>query len=413
MTRFVIVGGGTAGASAAFALREAGFEGEIVLIGAEAWAPYQRPSLSKEYLRGEQPLAELQVRPAEDYARLGIDRRPGQRAVSVRARDHLIGLASGEEVRYDRLLVATGARARSLEVPGADLPGVVRFRTVDDADEVRSRARSGGRALVVGFGFIGCEVAASLRMLGLDVVAVEAGDVPLAAVLGEEVGAVLGAFHRERAVGLVTGDSIVAFEGAGKLQRARTRQGRLIACDVAIVGIGAIVEGQLLAEAGAAMAHGVRVDAACRTSLPDVYAAGDVTQMAHPVLGAAHVEHWNNAYRQGRAAALSMLDREPTFDYVYSFWSDQYDHSVEYVGLADASDRLAVRGRLEDRRFLGSYLRDGRLRAAVGIDRGGDPEDKLRGGELKKCVQLIRSQAHLDPARLADEGCSVFAAAAT
>jgi 3-phenylpropionate/trans-cinnamate dioxygenase ferredoxin reductase component len=226
--------------------------------------------------------------------------------------------------------------------------------------------------------------------------------VPLARVLGEEVGGVLRDIHRDKGVELVLEDSIAAFEGAGRVEQVRTRKGRVLECELVIAGIGISPNSELLAVAGAAVDNGVLVDERCRTSLPDVYAAGDVANHRHPIFGRLRVEHWNNGYQQGRFAARSMLGETGPYDYLHSFWSDQYEHLLEYVGFS-AGEPVVFRGRSEDRKFLGFYLKDGVVRAAVGLDRGGDPEDPKIDGELKAVAGLIRDRVVVDPAKLANE----------
>ena len=334
------------------------------------------------------------------------------RATAIDARQKLVELESGERVTYDRLLVATGGRNRTLAVPGADLAGVFQLRTVEDCDRIRAAIERGRRAVVMGFGFIGSEVAASFRQLGVEVAAVEGSRVPLARVLGEEVGRVLAGIHRDKGVELITEDSVEAFEGSGRVERVRTRKGRVLECDMVVAGIGIVPNTELLATAGAHVDNGVLVDERCRTSLPDVFAAGDVTNHLHPVFGRVRVEHWNNGYQQGQAAARSLLGGEQPYDYIHSFWSDQYEHSIEYVGFAPGWDRLAFRGRPESRKFLGFYLERGIVRAAVGLNRGGDPEDPKVEGELKAAVTLIRNRTPVDPATLADEAVDLSGLAA-
>jgi len=226
---------------------------------------------------------------------------------------------------------------------------------------------------------------------------------PLARVLGGEVGDVLGAIHREKGVDLVLGDSVAAFEGSGRVERVRATSGRLIECDFVVAGIGIVPNTELVAAAGARVDNGVLVDEHCRTTLPDVYAAGDVTNHQHPIFGRLRVEHWNNGFQQGKAAARAMLGGARPYDYLHTFWSDQYEHMIEYVGFAKSWDRLVFRGRPETRKFLGFYVKDGLVRAAVGINRGGDPEDPRTDGELKSVVSLIRDRLKVQPARLADE----------
>jgi 3-phenylpropionate/trans-cinnamate dioxygenase ferredoxin reductase subunit len=401
--RIVIIGAGLAGATAAVTLREEGFAGEIQLIGAESELPYNRPPLSKGYLRGEEQFADQLVKAADYYTQQRIELRLGVRATAVSPLQRGVDLEGGERIVYDRLLVATGGRNRTLSIPGGDLDGILQLRTVDDCNRIRAAARRSRRAILVGFGFIGCEVAASLRQLGLEVAAVEGHRVPLERVLGEEVGRVLAAIHRDNGVELVLADSVAGFEGSGRVERVRTKRGRILDCDFVVAGIGIVPNSELLAVAGAAVNNGVLVDERCQTSLPDVYAAGDVANHLHPLFGRVRVEHWNNGDRQGRAAAGSMLGGEQPYDYLHSFWSDQYEHVIEYVGFATGWDRLVFRGRLESRRFLGFYLKDGTVRAAVGLDRGGDPEDPKADGELKTVANLIRQHVAVDPVRLMDE----------
>ena len=400
----MIVGAALAGASAAAALREGGFDGEIILIGAEKQMPYNRPPLSKGYLRGQDRFEDQLVNPAAYYPEHRVTLRLGVRAEAVDPTRKVVALERGEEVRYDRLLVATGGRNRTLAAPGAELPGIFQLRTVEDCDRIRAAATPGRRAVVIGLGFIGSEVAASLRQMGIEVTAVEGHPVPLARVLGPEVGGVLAGIHREKGVELVLEDSVAAFEGAGRVERVRTKKGRVLECDFVVAGIGIVPNAELLAAAGATVDNGVLVDEHCRTSLPDVYAAGDVANHLHPVFGRLRVEHWNNGDRQGRAAARAMLGGSEPYDYLHSFWSDQYEHVVEYIGFAAAWDRLVFRGDPASRRFLGFYLKDGVVRAAVGLDRGGDPEDPKGGSELAVVAGLIRDRVPADPARLADEG---------
>ena len=282
------------------------------------------------------------------------------------------------------------------------MEGIFQLRTVGTATGSVPPPRR-RRVVVVRLGFIGSEVAASLRQLGLEVAAVEGHPVPLARVLGEEVGKVLADIHRENGVDLALGDSVAAFEGGKRVERVRTKNGRRLECDLVVAGIGIMPNSELLAASGAGVDNGVLVDERCRTSLPDVYAAGDVANHLHPVFGRLRVEHWNNGYQQGRAAARSMLGREQPYDYLHSFWSNQYDHVIEYVGFAARWDRLVFRGRPESRKFLGFYLNEGIVRGAVGLNRGGDPDDPKEDGELKAVASLIRNRVPVDPARLASE----------
>ena len=399
----VIVGASLAGGTAAATLREEGFDGDIVLIGAESQLPYSRPPLSKGYLRGQDRFDDQLVKPASYYAEQRIQLKLGVRATAIDPKQKLVELEGGERVVYDRLLVTTGGRNRTLTVPGANLSGVFQLRTVQDCDRIRAAVAPGRRAAVIGFSFIGSEVSASLRQLGVEVVAIEGARVPLARVLGDEVGQVLAAIHREKGVELITEDSVDALEGTGRVARVRTRKNRVFECDLVVAGIGIVPNAELLAAAGAQVDNGVLVDEYCRTSLPDVFAAGDVTNHLHPIFGRLRVEHWNNGYQHGRAAARSLLGRTEPYDYIHTFWSDQYEHVIEYVGFAASWDRVVFRGRPESRKFLAFYLKDGIVRAAMGLDRGGDPEDPKGESELKAAVDMVRTRASIDPRKLGDE----------
>ena len=407
--RFVIVGAALAGGSAAAALREGGFEGEITLIGAEKQLPYNRPPLSKGYLRGQDKFEDQLVNPAAFYTEQRIGLRLGVRATAIDPGRKLVALEGGETVPYDRLLVTTGGRNRTLTTPGGQLPGIFQLRTVEDCDRIRAAATPGRHAVVIGLGFIGSEVTASLRQMGVEVTAVDGNPVPLARVLGPEVGAVLAAIHREKGAELVLEDAVAAFEGAGRVERVRTKKGRVLACDFVVAGIGIVPNTELLAAAGAKVDNGVLVDEHCRTTLPDVYAAGDVANHLHPLFGRLRVEHWNNGYQQGRAAARAMMGGPEPYDYLHTFWSDQYEHTIEYVGFAADWDRLVFRGEPTSRKFLGFYSKDGIVRAVVGLDRGGDPEDPKNESELRAAARLIRERVRVDPARLGDESANLRA----
>jgi 3-phenylpropionate/trans-cinnamate dioxygenase ferredoxin reductase subunit len=318
-----------------------------------------------------------------------VDLALATRATRIDSRTKRVMLESGDDLRYDRLLVATGARNRSIGVPGAQLEGVFQLRTLDDSNRIRAAARPGTRAAIVGMGFIGCEVAASLRQLGVEVTAIAPGNGLLASLLGDEVGAELTKIHREHGVQLLLDDAVTSFAGYQRIERVHTRRGVTIDCDFAVVAIGVVPNIELLAEAGADIQNGVLVDELFRTSLPDVYAAGDIANVDHHSFGRSRVEHWNNAFHQGQSVALSMLGECKPYDYVHTIWSDQYEHSIEYVGYAPRWDRVTFDGTLASRRCLAFYLREGRLQAVMGLNRGGDPEDATRESELKTYIPLI------------------------
>src|SRR6516162_2868964 len=394
----VIIGGGLAGGNAAATLREEGFPGPVVLISREPGIPFGRPPLSKTYLRSEEDLSGWYVRPAGWYADHDVELRCGAVA-AVEPHAHTITLDSGEELGYQKVLVATGGRNRRLGIPGAGLPGIHYLRTVAECDAIKREARPGRRAVVVGMGFIGSEVAASLTQLGVEVTTVFPGRVPLARVLGGEVGALIGAIHRANGVELLPGEQVAAFEGNERLEAAVTATGHRIPCDFAVAGIGIQPD---IPAVPVAQENGILADELCRASEPDVCVAGDVANQLHPRFGRVRVEHYNNAEKQGAAAARSMLGSTAPYDYLYSFWSDQYEHKIEYVGHVTTWDEFVVRGSLELREFVGFYLVDGVVRAAVGLDRGGDPELDL-DGEMAACARLVSARARPAPAVLADD----------
>src|SRR5438094_6344568 len=281
--RIVIIGAGLAGATAAVTLRDEGFDGEIQLIGAERQLPYNRPPLSKGDLRGEERREDQLLIPPGMYAEKSIRLGLGTRATAIDATKKHVEVEDGERIAYDRLLVATGGRNRSVSIPGAELDGVLQLRTVEESDRIRARAQRGRRAVVVGLGFIGSEVAASLRQLGVEVTALASDRAPLARVLGEEVGEVLAAIHREKGVELVLGDSVAAFEGLGRVERVRATSGRVVECDFVVAGIGVVPNIELLAAGGARGDNRGRVEEHFRPSLPACDAGRDVAHHHHPI----------------------------------------------------------------------------------------------------------------------------------
>src|SRR3989442_3555435 len=389
------------GGVAARTLREAGYDGPLVLIGHEPTPPFGRPPLSKTYLRGEETLEGWMVAPEQWYEDNHVHRVHAT-ATRVDTDMHQIQLQEGEPVTFDRLLITTGGVNRTLEIPGADLPGVHQLRSVSESDAIKQDARRDSRAVVVGMGFIGSEVAASLTQMGVHVAAVLPGASPLESVLGPEVGQVMAGIHRDAGVELHSGDEVVRFEGGQRVERAITRQGRRLECDFAVVSVGIRPAVDALASSGVAVDNGVLVDEDCRTNISGVFAAGDVASHHHPLFGRIRVEHYNNAEKQGAAAARAMLGIGAPYAYVHTFWSDQYDLKLEYVGHVRKWDQFIVRGSLDERKFLGFYLADGVLKAAVGVNRGGDPELDQQG-EMAAAARLVAKRARPDPKALADE----------
>jgi 3-phenylpropionate/trans-cinnamate dioxygenase ferredoxin reductase component len=397
----VIVGGGKAGGTAAATLRDEGFEGPLVLISREPGIPFGRPPLSKTYLRSEEELDGWYVKPADWYQANDVELRT-ESVVAVDPAAHTLALGSGQQLDYQKLLLATGGRNRRLRIPGAELPGIYYLRTVADCDAIRREAAAGRRATVVGMGFIGCEVAASLTQLGVGVTAVFPGTNPLERVLGTQLGALLSALHRANGVRLLAGAQVAAFEGAERLEAVVTADGERVACDFAVVGVGIDPEVPAVAGASIAQDNGILVDERCRTGAADLYAAGDVANHLHPVLGRIRVEHYNSAQHHGAAAARSMLGSADPFGYLHNFWSDQYEHTLQYVGHATSWDDFVVRGSLQEGKLVGFYLVAGVVQAAVGFDRGGDPEWEP-DSEMAACARLVASRARPDRGRLTDE----------
>jgi 3-phenylpropionate/trans-cinnamate dioxygenase ferredoxin reductase subunit len=398
----VIVGGGLAGGNAAATLREEGFSGRVVLIGHESGVPFGRPPLSKTYLRSEEGLDGWYVRPADWYDDHDIERLIGPNVLAVDPATHSVTLDSGRTLEYQKILIATGGRNRPLGLPGAGLDGIHYLRTVAECDAIKREAGAGRRAVVVGMGFIGCEVAASLTQLGVSVTAVFPGAAPLERVLGQEVGDVFSAIHRDHGVELSAGEQVVAIEGSEQAETVVTGGGVRMACDFVVVGIGIEPVSPLFLGASVARSGEIDVDERCRAAQPDVYAAGDVANQLHPIFGRVRVEHFNNAEKQGRAAARSMLGATDPYDYIHTFWSDQYEHKLEYVGHAEKWDDFVVRGSLAERKLVGFYLVEGQIRAAMGLDRGGDPELDT-DGEMAACARLVAQRATPSRAQLVDE----------
>jgi 3-phenylpropionate/trans-cinnamate dioxygenase ferredoxin reductase component len=391
---FVVVGASLCGATAVATLRAEGFDGAIVLIGAEDHPPYERPPLSKEYLRGEDPLERILVRPSEWYAEQDVQIRFGTRVTQLDADERAVVLAGGERIAFDTLLVTTGGRNRKIDAPGSELPGVFDLRDLGDADRIREAVAEGARVACVGMGFIGAEVAASLRTMGCDVTVVEIFETALYRVLGGEIGRALEAIHRDHGVTMHFNDVVARFEGDGRLERVVTNGGRSIDADVAIVGVGTEPAVEILAGTGLDQPGGIPVGPTLETAIPGVFAAGDVARHDHPVFGPMRVEHFDNALKMGETVARNMLGADEVFDDPHWFWSDQYDVQIQMAGFAPTWDRMVVRGSIQDRSFCAFLLdTEGVLRSTVSI---AWPRD------VRRSFDLIRTQTRPDPAALTD-----------
>jgi 3-phenylpropionate/trans-cinnamate dioxygenase ferredoxin reductase component len=367
--RFVIVGAGLAGAKAADALRKGGFEGDVVLLGEEGERPYERPPLSKEFLRGEAGPDKLFVHREGYYEAVGIELRLGQEVTSVDIGGNAVVLASGERVPYNSLLLCTGARPRRLPLPGADLRGVYYLRDLASSAILRAAIESASHVAVIGAGWIGCEVAASARELGAGVSMVEVARSPLEKALGPELGKFYASVHSDHGVEMYFGVEPQALVGADAVDGIRLADGRTLPADVVVVGIGATPRTELAERAGLGTGNGILTDEYLETSAPGVFAAGDAANSFNPLFGARiRVEHWANARHQGPAAAHNMLGRREVYSWVPYFYSDQYDVSMEYSGYAPSWDEVVFRGDTASRAFVAFWVKDGRVAAGMNVN---------------------------------------------
>jgi len=390
---FVILGAGMCGAAAAQTLREEGFEGRVVMIGDEPHLPYERPPLSKEYLRGEQEKDQLFVHAESWYQEQDVETRLGMRATAIDLSERSVTLSDGDSLIFDSLLIATGGRPRRLSEESSDR--VLYLRSIEDCERIKARVSKGGRLVIVGAGFIGVEVTASARARGVDVTCLSSTDVPLAPVLGPEIGKVYAEIHREHGVDLRTGERVESIDASGDGVVVRTTNGEKIEGDAVVVGIGIQPNTELAEAAGVELANGIAVDEFCRTSHEGVFAAGDVADHFHPVFGRRiRVEHFDNAIKHGSNAARNMVGRKAPFEDPHWFWSDQYDYNLQYGGFAHEWDDIVVRGSLEQRDFAAFFLKGGVLLAALSVN---------RAREVRRAMKLIAARARPDPQKLRDD----------
>jgi 3-phenylpropionate/trans-cinnamate dioxygenase ferredoxin reductase component len=389
----VIVGASLAGAKAAETLREEGFDGRVVLIGAEPERPYERPPLSKDYLRGEAD-GKPYVHDEGFYAEKEIELRTSTEVSAIHPDSGEVELEGGERIRYDRLLLTTGSEPRRLPVPGGDLDGVLYLRTVEDSDAIRERIERGGRLVTIGAGWIGAEVAASARQKGCEVTIVEMGSVPLERVLGPEVGAIYRDIHTDHGVEFLGNTGLESFEGNGRLEAVLTADGRRLEADMVVVGVGIAPRTGLAEAAGLEVDNGVLADERLETSAPGIFAAGDVVNALHPLYGERlRVEHWHNALEQGPVAARNMLGAGAAYERIPYFFSDQYDVGMEYAGFATEWDEVVFRGDPAAREFIAFWLQGGRVVAGMNVN---------VWEVIDQIQELIRSRREVDPERLRD-----------
>jgi len=395
--RVVIVGGGLAAAKTAEALRDEGYAGSIVLFAAEPHVPYERPPLSKGFLKGEQSADETIVLPESWYAEHDVELRLGTEVTAVDADAHEVEAADGSRTAYDKLVLATGASPRRSDLPGADLDGVLYLRTLEDSERLREAFQQGRNVVLIGGGWIGLEAASAAREAGANVTVLEMTAQPLLGVLGPKLGQSFADFHREHGVDLRTGVTVAAIEPAADGRRAasvRLADGTTIPADIVLVGIGAVPNTQLATSAGLALDNGILVDAQGRSSNPDIFGVGDVANAETPALGQrVRVEHWANALDRPPSVAKGLLGKAGDFDKLPFFFSDQYDLGLEYSGRSGREDDLVVRGDLDGREYVAFWLDGDRVTAGMNVNVW-DVQDDIQA--------LIASHEPVDRDKLAD-----------
>jgi 3-phenylpropionate/trans-cinnamate dioxygenase ferredoxin reductase subunit len=391
---FVIVGASLAGAKAAEELRERGFDGHVLLIGSEPERPYERPPLTKDYLRGESEREKTYVHEPDFYEKREIELLSGVTVTSIDVNRSRVALGDGRELGFDRLLLATGAEPRRIQIPGAELPGVHYLRTLADCDALRERLDAGGHVVVVGAGWIGSEVAASARQRGLEVTVIDPLPLPNERIFGPEIGSFYRDVHTSHGVQLLLGEGVKAFEGERALRRVLTESGRSLDADFAVVGIGVAPRVGLAQDAGLELDNGIVVDERLRTSAPRVFAAGDVANAWHPFFERRiRVEHWANALHQGPAAARAMLGEKVSYARIPYFFSDQYEVGMEYSGYAAEWDQVVFRGDRDAGEFIAFWLAEGTVVAGMNVNVW-DVNDRVQA--------LIRSREQVDLRALTD-----------
>jgi 3-phenylpropionate/trans-cinnamate dioxygenase ferredoxin reductase component len=389
---FIIVGASLAGAKAAQTLRDEGFEGRVVLLGDEPVRPYERPPLSKEYLQGKAGLDKVFVHDEGYYAEHDIDLRTSTLVESLDVTARQVVLSSGEQLAYDAVLLTTGAAPRRLSVPGSDLDGLHTLRTVADSDQLQAAIRGAGRVVIIGGGWIGCEVAASARQLGAEVAVIEAGQLPLERVLGPELGAFYRDVHAEHGVEWHLGSGVEELRGSQRVEEVKLADGSAVAGDLFVVGVGVIPRVELAEGAGLTIENGVVTDEYLQASAPGVFAAGDLADAWHPLFQTRiRLEHWSSALNQGPVAAKNMLGQQVPYEKVPYFFSDQYDVGMEYSGYAPTWDQVVFRGDLATREFIAFWLKDGRLAAGMNVNTW-DVNDAI--------AAIVASQKPVDADRL-------------
>lgn len=391
---FIVIGAGQAGGWGAKTLRDEGFEGRVLIVGDENFAPHERPPLSKDVLLGDAEKESCLLWPPGTLEDAKIEMRLGEQVSSIDPDGHTMSLAGGETLGWNKLLIASGGRARSLDVEGVDLDGVYTLRTIEDAEGIRAGLTEGARILVIGAGWIGLEVAAAARKRGASATVIELADRVCARALTEEMSQWVHALHERNGVEIRLGTAFSHFAGDGKLQKAILADGSEIECEIAVIGIGLIPNTELAERAGLDVDNGIVVDENGQTSHPDIFAAGDVTNHPNPLLGRrVRLESWENAQNQGINSAKAMLGTKIPYAEIPWFWSDQYDANIQMMGLPEEWDQTVIRGDRDAGEFIEFYLKDGELQGAAAINNARD---------LRFTRRMITSGKKFDAADLAD-----------
>ena len=369
---FIIVGASLAGAKAAQTLRDEGFTGKVILLGDEPVRPYERPPLSKEYLQGKAGLDAVFVHDEDYYEKHDIDLRLSTHVHSLDAKNREVVLASEEHLAYDAVLLTLGAEPRHLTVPGSDLEGILYLRTLADSDRLQSAIRAANRVVVIGGGWIGCEVAASARQLGAEVAVVEAANLPLERVLGPELGAFYRDVHVDHGVEWHLGNGVAALRGSPRADAVVLDDDTVVRGDLIVVGVGVAPRIALAEGAGLKLENGVVTNEYLESSVPGVFAAGDLANAWHPVLNTRiRLEHWSAALNQGPVAAKNMLGTPTPYEKIPYFFSDQYDVGMEYSGYAVDWDQIVYRGDPGTREFIAFWLKGDQLLAGMAVNTWG------------------------------------------
>lgn len=378
--KVVIVGAGHGAGQLAASLRQKKYAGEIVLVGDEPYYPYQRPPLSKKYLAGELPVERLFVKPQNFYADQAIDVRLNTRIASIDRGSNSVLTGHGDTIHYDVLVLATGSRARTLHCPGADLAGVSYLRTVQDVDNIRRLVAAGRQIVIVGAGYIGLEVAAVTRQLGMDVTVVEVQDRVMSRVVCPKVARFYQNEHEAHGVRLMLSTGLSGFSGNGQVSTVHLEHGDPLPVDVVVVGIGIEPDTELAAGAGLALGDGIVVDDRCRTSDRNIYAIGDCTFHPNGTYGRRlRLESVHNALEQAKTAAANICGEDVVYSQVPWFWSDQYDLKLQIAGLSQGYDETVLRGDPGSRSFACAYLREGAL---IAVDAINSPKDFMQSKSL-------------------------------